>query len=341
MIVVGILGLLFTLMVPAAQRARESARNIACKSNLKQLAIAGFGHHDVHGHYPTGGWGWYWVGDADRGFGADQPGGWMFNLLPYVEEYSLFDRAGDGDQDHLSRIQRVGAAQIVQTPLSIINCPTRRPNVVYPMTANEGGGSGFFNSITPAVAGRGDYAANSGHVYNEWPVRELGRGPSNYADAHVWTINRYWGGEQPTVFRQVPDQIAMTGISFERSKIAMKQVTDGMSHTYFIGEKHVPQLAYATGFDYGDNETWCTGFNNDNYRKTARVEGKEIIEAAPVRDDTVGVAEHWGRFGSAHLASWNAAFCDGSVRGISYDIDWRVHRDLGNRLDGAAPQTLP
>jgi hypothetical protein len=31
---------------------------------------------------------------------------------------------------------------------------------------------------------------------------------------------------------------------------------------------------------------------------------------------------------------WNISFCDGSVQSLSFDIDWQVHRDLGNREDG-------
>ncbi|WP_197526762.1 DUF1559 family PulG-like putative transporter [Botrimarina colliarenosi] len=316
------------------QSAREAARRVECKSNLKQLALACFGHHDVHAHYPTGGWGYFWLGDADRGFSKDQPGGWIFNLLPYFEAYDLYDQAGDGDPDRLTREQRVGSMRITMTPLAIINCPSRRDNVLYPLNSNEGGKWGFFNSNTPSAAGRSDYAVNSGHIYNEWPNRALGRGPGSYGDAEVWTANRFWGGEQTALIRSGSEPIPMSGISFERSAVAIKHVTDGLSHTYLIGERHIPTIAYESGYDSGDNETWCTGFNNDNYRKTGRLVGDQIVEATPIPDNATGYAEHWGRFGSAHAAGWNVAFCDGSVRQVSYDIDWRIHGHLGNRLDG-------
>lgn len=322
------------LLLPAIQAARETARQVECKNNIKQLALACHSHHDVHGYFPTGGWGWYWVGDADRGFGTNQPGGWIFNLLPYFEQYGLYGQSSDGKPDILSRKQAVGAAQVVQTPLSIINCPSRRANRLFPMVANEGGGSGYFNSLTPSHAGRSDYAISSGHIYNEWPDRDLGQGPKSYEDARSWDSNGFWGGEQSILFRYGDGNLRMTGISFERSTVSISQVSDGVSQTYLLGEKHVPVVHYKSGLDGGDNETWCTGFNNDNYRSTGRLINGQIVENVATHDATVGVSDTNGRFGAAHPASWNVAFCDGSVQQVSYDIDWRVHRDYGNRADG-------
>lgn len=334
LVTISIVSLLVAITSPAIQSARESARRIECKSNLKQLGMACIGHHDVHGHFPTGGWGWCWVGDADRGFGKNQPGGWVFNLLPYVEEYPLYDGTTDGDPNLMTRKQRRGAKLIVETPLKIINCPSRRPNVPYPLTSSFSGNDGFFNAVTPSVAGRSDYAINSGHIYNEWGKNIFGRGPRGYDEADSWTINKFWGGDQPAFINKVPGSFAMTGISYERSEVAIRQITDGLSNTYLVGEKFVPYREYLTGGNLGDNETWCTGFNNDNYRKSSRFVDEEILEARPIPDTDLISAEGEARFGSAHPTVWNVVLCDGSVKEMSYSIDWQVHRDLGNRLDG-------
>ncbi|MCA9237296.1 MAG: DUF1559 domain-containing protein [Planctomycetales bacterium] len=336
LVVLAVLGALVALLLPAVQAARETARQIECKNNIKQLAIACHAHHDVHGTFPTGGWGWYWVGDADRGFGKNQPGGWIYNTLPYYEHYSLYGLASDGDADTARRQQRLGAAQIIQTPLSVINCPSRRANTVFPMVNNEGGDSGYFNSITPEKAGRSDYAMNSGHVYDEWPDWQLGQGPDDYRAARVWNAAGYWGGEQSSLFRSAEGSLHMSGISYERSMVELRHVVDGASQTYLLGEKHVPVEHYETGINKGDNETWCTGFNNDNYRRTGRLVNGRIIEATPLPDTELGVEASTSRFGSAHPDGWNVAFCDGSVHKLSYDIDWQIHRDLGNREDGEA-----
>ena len=333
--VTAVIGLLISILLPAVQSAREAARVLDCKNNIKQLALASHSHHDVHDHFPTGGWGWYWVGDADRGFGKNQPGGWIYNLLPYFEQYAVYGQSSDSNPDVLSGKQRKGAAKVIQTPLSVINCPSRRINALFPVVASEGEGLGYFNSIDLHQAGRSDYAMNSGHLYNEWPNRQLGQGPRDYTDAEVWNSQKLWGGEQRAIFRSVDGDLDMTGISFERSTIAVKDVLDGMSQTYLLGEKYVPIEQYETGLDYGDNETWCTGFNNDNYRRTGRLYGGRIAESLPIPDAAADVPIPWGRFGSPHPASWNVAFCGGSVKSVSFEIDWRIHRDFGNRQDGA------
>lgn len=332
LVTIGIIGILISLLLPAVQSAREAARRIDCSNNLKQLSIACHSHHDVHGFFPTGGWGWYWTGDADRGFGKDQPGGWIYNLLPYFEQYNLYALASDGKPETITRQQKFAASSIIETPLSVINCPSRRANAVYPLTNNSGRFVGFFNASDPSAVGRSDYAANSGHVFNEWPIEVLGRGPRDLREARNWTVNGYWGIDQAPFDRAVSDQEVMTGISFERSTVSMRQVTGGLANTYLVGERYIPVAEYTTGLDLGDNETWCTGFNNDNYRKTGRLENGKVVECAPIPDSSQGIIEPRGRFGSAHAGTWNAAFCDGSVREMTYDIDWRVHRDLGNRL---------
>ena len=71
LVVIAIIGILVALLLPAIQAAREAARRNACTNNMKQIALGWSNHHSTTGHFPTGGWGWDWVGDADRGFGED------------------------------------------------------------------------------------------------------------------------------------------------------------------------------------------------------------------------------------------------------------------------------
>jgi prepilin-type N-terminal cleavage/methylation domain-containing protein len=75
LVVIAIIGILLAIAFPAIQAAREAARVSRCKDNLKNIALAAQHHEAAYGSFPSGGWGWDWVGDPDRGFLATQPGG--------------------------------------------------------------------------------------------------------------------------------------------------------------------------------------------------------------------------------------------------------------------------
>ena len=108
---------------------------------------------------PTGGWGWFWVGDANRGYKRDQPGGWVYNFLPYLEQRQLHDLAGDGDKDNITAAQRTGTLTVIKSPLDLFRCPSRRLGLVHPKPIdgayyglNAGSGTGQSSpdaAITP------------------------------------------------------------------------------------------------------------------------------------------------------------------------------------------------
>ena len=49
------------------------------------------------------------------------------------------------------------------------------------------------------------------------------------------------------------------------------------------------------------------------------------------------ICESCLRFGSAHSATWNAVFCDGSVHSLTYNIDLATHQALSSRAAGDSP----
>lgn len=321
LVVIAIIGILVALLLPAIQAAREAARRQQCSNQLKQLALAALNHHETAGHFPTGGWGWDWVGDPDRGTGQDQPGGWVFNLMPFTEEGTSYATASDGSPESLTQPQLKAMREIVVKPLPLIMCPSRR----------AGGGTNVFpkpddgtmiarnsspNPPSANVAGRSDYAINCGSQGN----CELSGGPGNY------TIVPNWKWETTgTLGKRRPGSSGedQNGVSFQRSEVAINHITDGTSKTYLIGEKYMNPVNYDTGFDQGDNETWCTGYNNDNFRCTAGV---------PYQDRAG--AEYACSFGSVHPAGLHMSWCDGHVETVSYDIDPNVHKAAGSRNGG-------
>ena len=91
LVVITIIGILIALLLPAVQAAREAARRMQCSNQLKQLAWARWITNTANKCLPSGGWGPCWAGDPDRGFGRRQPGGWIYSILPYIEQQPLHD----------------------------------------------------------------------------------------------------------------------------------------------------------------------------------------------------------------------------------------------------------
>jgi len=308
LVVITIIGILIGLLLPAVQSAREAARRLQCKNNLYQMGRATLQHVDKQGHYPTGGWGWWWVGDGDRGFSRHQPGGWAYNLLPYMEQQALHELPSDGQFDSMSQAQKDGGRQLVHTPLPMFTCPSRRGAILYPKPV-DGQFIAYNASDNPNdnnVVARGDYAANAGSQ----PVSEYFAGPESL-------VGDDWNGWH--------DVTKCNGISFERSEVRPALIRDGMSNTLLFAERSIDPNYYYNGKASGDNESLYTGFNNDNYRFTHP-------NWLP-RQDQPGF-NSVGHFGSAHSAGLHAVFCDGSVRMIRYSIDGQTWKQLGDRADG-------
>jgi hypothetical protein len=235
--VIAIIVILIGLLLPAVQKVREAAGRIECANNLKQMGLACHMVHDATGQLPSGGWGWNWLGDATQGAGVNQPGGWVFQILPYAEQNNVYNLA----------TSQAGTIQMASTPLKLFNCPARRTGGPYPngVTYDNYGGT----SVSEVA--RSDYVCNSGDQSGD----ELFAGPSSVSQGDTSTFS--W-----------PDTSGFTGVIYQRSSISFANITNGTSNTFLLGEKYLNPTGYYNGSDPGDNECMYVGFDNDLSRST-------------------------------------------------------------------------
>jgi len=337
--VIAIIGILVALLLPAVQAARESARRSQCVNNLKQLGIAAHLFADSYKFLPSAGWGDWWVGCPDQPMGERQPGSWAYQLLGHIEEAN---RAGVGRGFKCGDPNsRALIGQMVATAVSIFYCPSRRAAQPYPVPDF---GRQIRNFDPPPFAGRSDYAGNIGDI----PSLSADKGPASLADYDT----HGWSNSGPTFvvsanniaksLSRGPCSTGHTGVVFQRSTIAFRQITDGTSKTYLFGEKNIQHDHYEDGGALNDDQSMYTGWDKDNVRSTAiSVLANGTMMTAfsfpPVPDNETPDQDQnryqWA-FGGPHPGGWQAVFCDGSVHFLSYDMVLSIHNDLGNRQDG-------
>jgi prepilin-type N-terminal cleavage/methylation domain-containing protein/prepilin-type processing-associated H-X9-DG protein len=291
-VVISIITVLLALSLPGVQSARESARRIKCQNNLRQIAIAANNHVTSQRHFPAGGWGYGWMGVAELGHGRKQPGGWCYNLLPYVEasrEFNLVGTITQAEQDAQA------AASLARVHVEVFGCPSRTTRIV-PVDA----GILFYGLHSIDFATPTDYAINGGtYFYNTPP------GPSRFTVA-----NQY----------RFPSNAPLNGVSHYFSEVRESDITDGLSNTFFAGEK------------------WTSITSSGRERNQPLFSGdcldiKRFTQFAP-RPDSIEHYESPFAFGASHRSGLNFAFCDGSTQSISYKVDEILFSNLGNRRDG-------
>lgn len=82
LVVIGIIGILVAMLLPAVQRVRAAARRIVCANNLKQSVLALHNYESAYGRYP---------GSFSAPLGEITRGSWSIHatLLPMLEQSNV------------------------------------------------------------------------------------------------------------------------------------------------------------------------------------------------------------------------------------------------------------
>jgi prepilin-type N-terminal cleavage/methylation domain-containing protein/prepilin-type processing-associated H-X9-DG protein len=229
---------------------------------------------------------------------------WFVLVLPYVEQNALYQ------QWDLSKTYYEQAPAVQNALVQTFLCPTRRGTAM-PSTQFEVSSTGLPDG-NPHPGTQGDYACNGGQFYNAIVDHPLCNGAMCSATSQVSA-----GGQ----------------VTSWQSQTGLKDIADGTSQTFLVGEKHsVRSMWGQSGPSWGEGAIW----NGDFPRNFSRIGGQTKWNLGQGPDDMVGP---WHcKFGSWHPGICQFLFADGHVVSLSNSTDMDTLQKLSCRNDG---QVIP
>jgi prepilin-type N-terminal cleavage/methylation domain-containing protein len=302
LVVIAIIAVLIGLLVPAVQKVREAANRTSCTNNLKQLGLAAHNYESARRSLPPG---------------MDAQGvGCIVYLLPYIEQDNVFKnfsfdtRYAIWYQNPLNRPPSTGSMTIPRPPamygseatIPTLQCPAAPDPTQYATVLMEV----FYG--TPGKDYPAAYGPGNAHVFSSCPgCNVVGR--SNYTG-----IGGYYA---PSLYPQYQ------GFFTFMSHNSVARVPDGTSNTLMFGEMVGGFIAWGGSGgipDGADGVGWTCGFNYTGFSSPVFCE--------PSRD------AYWYAFSSRHTAIVNFCFGDGSVRGLTQNLNFSTFVYLSGIQDG-------
>ena len=308
LVVVAILAALMALVIPAVQGVRESGRRMQCQGNVRQLAQACRNYENANGTLPTQGDGG-WPGSAQNGGRLGDPnatglaaGGWLYVILPFIEQQPLFDLGFGLTSTALHNQMKIR----IGTAVPLYTCPNRGSPLFQPPTYVAGAQAiGFLNASSPVQV----FATNPASAAR-----------SDYAGC--------WAQGDGAL-----ENFVGRGRQF-------RSIIDGHANVFLCGERYLSPDNYnptaAANFEC-NNRGWSVCSEGDVYASGVDQSGT----ALPLLQDARGVSgcvtclaysgtNCWpfpSRFGSPH-SGVPMGMVDGSVRVVSFDIQPSVFASI-------------
>jgi prepilin-type N-terminal cleavage/methylation domain-containing protein/prepilin-type processing-associated H-X9-DG protein len=301
LVVIAIIAILIGLLLPAVQKVREAANRITCANNLKQMGLAVHNFHNTYRQLPPS--------------RLDKTGGvaWTVLLLPYIEQDNFYQRWNILRWYYDQGSTVAEGDEIRKTQVKLYYCPSRRapvwisiigdlPDIPWP------------GSRTHYPGALGDYACNAGDDLESDYFGDGGNGAMVVA-------------KPPWLYVTTQPPHVLKGW---KSQTTFASITDGLSNTFLIGEKHAQPGRYGTNDPADINATAGDSsiYNGDHPWVISRVAGPNNLLALSPNE------RFHSQFGSVHPGLCQFVFCDGSVRSLSTSTSGTILSLLAQRSDG-------
>ncbi len=301
LVVITIIAILVSLLLPAVQQAREAARRSQCRNNLKQMGLALHNYHDAFGVFPPG-----WivpqyevcgtgaaVASIDHRYVAHNPG-WALYLTPYLDQAAIYN------------------------------------SLTFGQAQGCWGGGGFVNFTGSGLLRA---PATGSPLQKSLPVFTC---PSDTQPFHTPAIGNYGRSSYASsrgnedIAGQATKMTSSPGVFFTNSKISARDIRDGMSNTFAIGE--VSALQYS---DVDSSTVYEIGgvWPGASIHKREDLISRVVYRTRPLNRSTPVKVSDTDGFGSLHTGGGHFLLCDGAVKFINENISITTYGNLGDRDD--------
>jgi hypothetical protein len=285
-------------------------------NNLKQLALGANVFQESHKRFPSSALG---SRPVNTSLSTGQNGSVIYQLLPYIEEKAIYDQFPLGPVPAGTKTN-IGAmfnqAGWIH-PLKTIRCPSSPDEVPNTVTSAIDATAQAYN--TPVRLGSCYYGVMGA-------IDTTATDPTN-PNIKAYTAVADGSG--------AAGYIAQNGMLFPESNIKVKNVLDGLSHTFLLGESshEFDQFAIARVWAVGSLSS-ATPTTYQRMHTIAQYGARNIT--FPI--NSLGyVKRNDASFGSFHMASGtHFAFGDGSCRFISENIEFKAYQAAASRQAGEA-----
>jgi prepilin-type N-terminal cleavage/methylation domain-containing protein/prepilin-type processing-associated H-X9-DG protein len=300
LVVIAIIAVLIALLLPAVQQAREAARRSQCKNNLKQLGLALHNYHDTYTALP--------MGSCHPGPATSNHLGWQVRILTFMDQAGVYNSIDFNVADATTGTYHNPLLGGIDIPG--YTCPSATKlfeNGSTTLKTLHYYGNGGPKGALPAPLS-GNYVCFTGAGTTATTTGECAFAPA--------ALTAHGGYSQ-------------AGIFSKNSSVRFRDVLDGTSLTYMVGE--ISMTKSSSGVDNIGFRKWFRGSAT-----TASAGFKNVVY--PINSTVYNGSNNFNdiSFGSNHEGGCHVLLCDGSVQFISENVDLVLYKNMASRDSGEA-----